>query len=314
LASVDDIMGTGRLVSSLGDAIADATAKLSAAGVDAPKLVAQVLMAHALGVLRANVVMSPPTQPLQPHQFNAYRAFVARCAEGEPMAYVIGTADFYGLEFAVDRRALIPRPETEHLVEMAQARIKADPASSPLRQTSSLKAPVVDVGTGSGCIAISLAVKLPEARLIATDISSDALALATENARRHKVSARIQFLRGDLLAPLPVRAEGIVANLPYVTTAEWERLARNIRNYEPRAALDGGPDGLTYIRRLLSQAAQRVKPDGWLLLEIGATQGQAVTALARRTFPLAAINLHRDYAGLTRIVEIQLRAVPGVKL
>lgn len=307
-------MVTGRLANTLGDALADAVGKLSAAGVDAPKLVAQVLMAHTLGVPRATVVISPPTQPLQPHQFSAYRAFVARCAAGEPMAYVIGITEFYGLEFAIDRRALIPRPETEHLVEMTLARVEADPASSSVRQTSSLKAPIVDVGTGSGCIVVSLAVKLAQVRLIATDISSDALALAAENARRHKVSSRIQFLRGDLLAPVPVRAEGLVANLPYVTTAEWERLPRNIRDHEPRGALDGGPDGLTYIRRLLFQAAQRVKPDGWLLLEIGATQGQAVAALARQAFPLAAINLHRDYAGLTRIVEIQLRAVPGVKL
>jgi release factor glutamine methyltransferase len=306
-------MGAVRPADSLGDAIADATAKLSAAGVDAPKLVAQVLMAHTLGVPRASVVTSSPTRLLQPYQFSAFRTFVARCVSGEPMAYVIGTTEFYGLEFVIDRRALIPRPETEHLVEMALARIKANLPSPATQQTSS-KAPVVDIGTGSGCIVVSLAVKLPEARLIATDISSDALVLATENARRHKVSSRIQFLRGDLLSPVPVRVEGIVANLPYVTTAEWERLPRNIHDHEPRAALDGGPDGLTYIRRLLAQAAQRVKPDGWLLLEIGATQGPAVATLARQAFPLAAIDLHRDYAGLTRIVEIQLRAVPGVRL
>jgi release factor glutamine methyltransferase len=294
--------------------MADAAAQLGAAGVDAPKLVAQVLMAHTLGVPRASVVASSPTRPLQPHQLRAFRALIARCVSGEPMAYVIGTAEFYGLEFSIDRRALIPRPETEHLVEMALARIKANLPSPATRQTSVPKASVVDVGTGSGCIVVSLAVKLPQARWIATDISSDALALAAENARRHKVSSRIQFLRGDLLSPVPVRVEGIVANLPYVTTAEWERLPRNIHDHEPRAALDGGPDGLTYIRRLLAQAAQRVKPDGWLLLEIGATQGQAVAALARQAFPLAAIDLHRDYAGLTRIVEIQLRAVPGVRL
>ena len=310
-------MGTVRPATSLGGAMADATTQLSAAGVDAPKLVAQVLMAHTLGVSRASVVASSPTRLLQPYQLSAFRALVARCVSGEPMAYVIGTTEFYGLEFVIDRRALIPRPETEHLVEMALARLarsKANSSSSATRQTSSPQAPVVDVGTGSGCIVVSLAVKLPQARLIATDISSDALALATDNARRHKVSSRIQFLRGDLLAPVPARVEGIVANLPYVTTAEWERLPRNIRDHEPRAALDGGPDGLAYIRRLLAQASQCVKPDGWLLLEIGATQGQAVAALARQVFPLAAVTLHRDYAGLTRIAEIQLRAVSGVKL
>jgi len=170
------------------------------------------------------------------------------------------------------------------------------------------------VGTGCGCIAVSLATHLPDARLIATDISAEALSLAHENAQRHKVGSRIQFLHGDLLAPVPEQVEGVVANLPYVTTVEWQGLPRHIREHEPRIALDGGADGLDLIRRLFSQATQHVKPDGWLLLEIGATQGQAVSALARQAFPLASVSLHRDYAGLTRIAEIQFRAVPGVRV
>jgi release factor glutamine methyltransferase len=299
---------------TIGETLADATAKLSAAGVDAPKLVAQVLMAHALGLPRASVVVTPSQQPLQPYQLTSFRALVARCVNGEPMAYVVGHTEFYKLDFHTDRRASIPRPETEHLVELASARINAIPAQPTMTQTGSLKTPIVDVGTGTGCIIISLAVKFPNMRFLATDISSEALALAQENAKRHGVSARIQFLRGDLLSPLPMRVDGIIANLPYVTTAEWQQLPRHIREREPRIALDGGKNGLDLIRKLLSQAVQRVKPDGWLLLEIGATQGQAVTALARQTFPLAAINLHRDYAGLTRVVEIQLRSVPGVKM
>jgi release factor glutamine methyltransferase len=221
------------------------------------------------------------------------------------MAYVVGHTEFYALDFLTDRRALIPRPETEQLVELALARIKSQISSKPQ---------IVDVGTGSGCIVVALAVGLPDAHFIATDISADALALAHENARRHKVSSRIQFLRGDLLAPVPLRAEGAVANLPYVTTAEWQSLPRHIREHEPRIALDGGADGLDLIRRLFSQAPRYVKPDGWVLLEIGATQGAAVSALARQVFPLAAVNLHRDYAGLTRVVEIQFRAVPGVRM
>ncbi len=299
---------------TLGQAMAEATAALSKAGVDAPKLVAQVLMAHALGLPRANIVVTPPSQTLQVYQLTAFRALVTRCANREPMAYVVGHAEFYGLDFIADRRALIPRPETEHLVELALARIKALPAPVSVTQTGSLKTPIVDVGTGTGCIVISLAAKLPAMRFLATDISSSALALAQENAKRHNVNARLQFLRGDLLAPVPMRVDGVIANLPYVTTAEWQTLPRHIHDYEPRAALDGGPDGLDLIRKLLRQAAQRVKPDGWLLLEIGATQGQAVTAMARQAFPLAAVNLHRDYAGLTRVVEIQLRSVPGVKI
>ena len=292
--------------STIREALAEATGRLTTAGVDAPKLVAQVLLAHALGVPRDNVLISPPQHVLQPHQIVSFRAFVARCVEGEPMAYVVGHTEFYALEFQIDRRALIPRPETEQLVELALRRLKV------LNLPSSTL--VVDVGTGSGCIVVSLAVKLSNVRFMATDISSDALALAHDNAKKHKVNSRIQFLRGDLLAPVPVRADGVVANLPYVTTAEWQSLPRHIRNHEPRTALDGGADGLDFIRRLLSQASKHVKPDGWLLLEIGSTQGPAVSALARQAFPLAAVNLHRDLAGLTRVVEIQLRTVPGVKI
>jgi release factor glutamine methyltransferase len=299
---------------TIGEALAEATAKLDAAGVDAPKLATQVLMAHALGLPRSSVVATPPQQPLQSYQLASFRALVARCAGGEPMAYVVGHTEFYGLDFATDRRALIPRPETEHLVELALARIRAIPTQPTLSSTGSLKMPVVDVGTGTGCVVISLATKLPNWRFIATDISADALALAQENAKRHGVSGRIQFLRGDLLAPVPMRVDGAIANLPYVTTSEWQQLPRHIREHEPRAALDGGRDGLDLIRKLFSQVAQRVKPDGWLLLEIGATQGQAVSELVRQTFPLAAINLHRDYAGLTRVAEIQLRSVPGVRM
>jgi len=292
--------------STIREALAEATGRLTTAGVDAPKLVAQVLLAHALGVPRDSVLISPPHHVLQPHQIVSFRAFVARCVEGEPMAYVVGHTEFCALEFRIDRRALIPRPETEQLVELALRRLKV------LNLPSSTL--VVDVGTGSGCIVVSLAVKLSNVRFMATDISSDALALAHDNAKKHKVNSRIQFLRGDLLAPVPVRADGVVANLPYVTTAEWQSLPHHIRNHEPRTALDGGVDGLDLIRRLLSQASRHVKPDGWLLLEIGSTQGPSVSALARQAFPLAAVNLHRDLAGLTRVVEIQLRAVPGVKI
>jgi release factor glutamine methyltransferase len=290
----------------IGGALADATAKLIAAKIDAPKLVAQMLLAHALGVPRANIFAYPQKQPLQPHQLTTFRGLLNRCISGEPVAYIVGHAEFYALDFLTDHRALIPRPETEQLVELVLARVKS--------QSSNSKYQIVDVGTGCGCIVISLATHLPDLRLMATDISGDALALAHENARRHKVNSRIQFLRGDLLAPVPGRMDGVIANLPYVTTAEWQNLPRHIREQEPRVALDGGPDGLDLIRRLFSQAPRYVKPDGWLMLEIGATQGSAVSALARQAFSLAAVNLHRDYAGLTRVVEIQFRAVPGLKI
>jgi release factor glutamine methyltransferase len=313
-------MSTGTLSpNTIGGALADATAKLTAAKIDAPKLVAQMLLAHMLGVPRANIFAYPQKQTLQSHQLTTFRGLLNRCIAGEPVAYVVGHIEFYALDFLTDRRALIPRPETEHLVELALARVKPQTLAPALRSGASAgvsnpKYQIVDVGTGCGCIVISLATHLPNTRFVATDASGDALALAHENARRHKVNARIQFLRGDLLAPVPGRVDGVVANLPYVTTPEWQNLPRHIREHEPRTALDGGPDGLDLIRRLFSQAPRYVKPDGWLLLEIGATQGPAISALARQAFPLAAVNLHRDYAGLARVVEIQFRAVPGIKI
>lgn len=296
---------------TLRDAVAEAAAGLDAAGVDSPRLVAQVLMAHTLGAPRASIMAYSPQHLLQPDQLSAYRALVARCVAGEPMAYVVGHTEFYALDFAADRRALIPRPETELLVELALARIRLK-MSNVKRQMSNIECQIVDVGTGCGCVAIALATQLPEVRFYATDISDEALTLARENAQRRDVGSRIQFLHGDLLAPAPAQVEGVVANLPYVTTAEWQSLPRHIREHEPRIALDGGADGLDLFRRLFAQAPQHVEPDGWLLLEIGATQGQAVSALARQAFPQAGVSLHRDYAGLTRIAEIQLRAVPGV--
>jgi len=292
--------------SPLFDAVAEAAVRLNAAGVDSPKLAAQVLLAHTLGVTRSQLMALSPQHLLQPHQLVIYRTLVTRCVIGEPMDYVVGHTEFYALDLATDRRALIPRPETEILVELALARIKL--------QKSNLKSQIADVGTGCGCIAIALATQLPDLHLIATDISPDALALARENAQRHKVSSRIQFLQGDLLAPAPGQVEGVVANLPYVTTAEWQNLPGHIREHEPRIALDGGADGLDLFRRLFAQAPQYLRSDGWLLLEIGATQGQAVSSLARQAFPRATVNLHKDYAGLQRIVEIQFHAAPGARV
>lgn len=292
--------------STLFDAIAEAAVRLNAAGVDSPKLAAQVLLAHTLGVPRSQLLALASEDLLQPHHLIIYRMLITRCVTGEPMAYVVGHTEFYALDFATDRRALIPRPETEHLVELALARVQC--------QISNVKCQIVDVGTGCGCVAIALANQLPDVHWIATDISEEALSLARKNAERHKVSSRIQFLQGDLLAPAPAQVEGVVANLPYVTTAEWQNLPRHIREHEPRIALDGGADGLDLFRRLFAQAPQHVKPDGWLLLEIGATQGQAVSALARQAFPRAAVNLHKDYAGLQRVVEVQFHTAAGARV
>jgi release factor glutamine methyltransferase len=166
---------------------------------------------------------------------------------------------------------------------------------------------IADVGAGSGAIAIALAVHLPEATVYALDDSAGALSVTTENARRHGVGDRVRCLLGDLLSPLPRAVDLIIANLPYVTTDEWRGLPPEIRDHEPRAALDGGPDGLTPIDHLLATASPYLLPEGAILLEIGASQGTAVTSLARQHFPQARVRLEQDYAGLDRLIILETR-------
>jgi release factor glutamine methyltransferase len=176
-----------------------------------------------------------------------------------------------------------------------------------LRLARRLEGPpqIADVGAGSGAIAVALATHLPEATIYALDDSAGALAVTARNAHRHGVSNRVRPLQGDLLAPLPGAVDIITANLPYVTTGEWETLPPEIRLYEPRGALDGGPDGLGLIRRLLATAGRCLLPGGALLLEIGASQGEAVCTLARQSAPQSTIRLYQDYAGLDRLVVVQ---------
>jgi release factor glutamine methyltransferase len=280
-----------------GEALAQAATQLRNEGVESPRLDAELLLAHVLGVNRA-AILTWPDRPLTPKQLTRYRDLVAQRAAREPLAYIVGHREFYDLDFVVDARALIPRPETELLVEHAvrHARRIAPEAGAPLQ--------LADVGAGSGAIAVTLAVHLPEATIYALDESAEALALTAENARRHHVTDRVHPLQGDLLSPLLQPADLITANLPYVATAEWEQLPPEIRLYEPRAALDGGPDGLTVIRRLLAMADSYLQPGGALLLEIGASQGTAVAALAHQRLPQARVQVLQDLAGLDRVVLI----------
>lgn len=285
----------------------------------APRLGAEVLLAHVLGVSRAHL-LAHPERILTASEQAAYKRLVSRCAMGEPLFYLIGRREFYGLDFLVDPHVLIPRPETELLVEQALALI----ASSAITT-------IADIGAGSGCIIITLAVHLsPHLRetacLYATDISAAALAVARANAARHGVADKITFLQGDLLSPLPRPVELIVANLPYVARDEWGELAAdaNVVEFEPAIALDGGRDGLEVFRRFFDQArshpsrgselalsatrGQALAPGGAILLEVGAGQAGAVAALAQAAFPTAYISVARDYAGLDRIVSVRTNA------
>ena len=234
-------------------------------------------------------------EELSTEQEEAYRGLIVRRMVYEPAAYILGHKEFFGLEFEVTPAAIIPRPETERLVEIA---------IDFLRRQAGLK--IADVGTGCGAIAVSIAHTVPEASIVAVDLSADALALAQRNADRHRVQRRVRFVQGDLLAPLDGDAFGLIAaNLPYVKTSEWEQLPREIREHEPRDGLDGGPDGLQVITRLLQQAPGHLAPGGLLLAEIDDRQGLASADLARDGFPSAGVEVRRDLSGRDRVLTVQ---------
>jgi len=283
---------------SAGTALARATAILASLANDEARLEAEVLLRHVLGLTRAQLY-TQLDRPLLPDQAAAYDALLQRRLAHEPVAYLTGHREFFGLDFLVNRRVLIPRPETELLVELglSEARRLAHLAPAGLV--------IADVGTGSGCVAVSLAVHLPTARVYALDASVQTLAVAAENCRRHGVAGRVIFLPGDLLEPLLEPVNIIVANLPYIPRPELATLPPEIRLHEPLAALDGGEDGLAAIRRLLAEAPAHLLPGGVVLLEIGQGQGQAVAALARQHFSAAAIAVHGDSGGRERVVTIR---------
>jgi len=276
----------------LAQALHEATEALQAAGIEDARLEAEVLLRHTLHLDRAHLY-ARLQEALSPADQAAFHSLLARRLAREPTAYIVGQREFYGLDLETTPAALIPRPETELLVEEALARARR--FERPL---------IVDVGTGNGAIAVALAVHLPQAVLVAIDLSREALALAVRNARRHGAEGRIIFLQADLLAPLAQPADLIVANLPYVSSGDWEALPPEIREHEPRAALDGGPDGLREIERLLGQAPSCLRPGGSLLVELGPLQAAPALALARRCFPGAAARILPDAAGLDRLLAV----------
>lgn len=255
---------------------------------------AQVLLGRALHRPRA-WLLAHPEETLTPEQAERFRSLVERCAAGEPLPYVLGEWEFFGLDFVVTPDVLIPRPETELLVEKALAWLRTHP---PARGG----ARVADVGTGSGCIAVSLAFFSPSAGVIAVDVSEAALRIARLNAQRHDVAHRVEFRQGHLLEPVNGEIDVLCANLPYVPTEVLPGLA--VSKTEPVSALDGGPDGLRWIRELLAQAPARMARPGFVAIEIEASQGPAALALARAAFPGAAAELHQDHAGLDRLVTV----------
>lgn len=285
-----------------GYATAAAAARLAAAGVDTPRLDAQVLLGHVLGVSRT-WLLAHPEAVLSPDEATAFDELVTRRVARHPVAYLTGHREFYGLDFQVDAAVLVPRPETELLVERAIVLARAWHARAGAWPT------VVDLGVGCGAIAVALAVSLPALPpIIAVDVSPAALAVARANATRCHVAGRIDFRPGDLLAPLDQPVDLVLANLPYIPTASIDTLAPEVRS-EPRLALDGGPDGLDPFRRLFAQVPGRVTAGGALLLEIGADQGATLHALAAGLQP-DSLTITPDLAGHDRLLEIHLRESP----
>ena len=272
--------------------LSPAIRQLQAADNPSPILDAQLWLAHVCGLTRTEL-LTHPERLVPPQVADRFSAGLKRLVAGEPLPYLTGWVEFYGLNFQVTPDTLIPRPETEHLVEEALGNIPDRPVT------------IADIGTGSGCIAISLAVHRPQARLYATDVSTAALKIAAQNAARHQVTDRVTLLQGHLLEPLSHPVQAIIANLPYVADDEWDQLPIGVREYEPAGALRGGHLGLELITELLPRAPAALQTGGTILLEIGATQGEDSLALARGCFPTAEIELKQDYAGRDRVLIVQ---------
>ena len=289
---------------TITEAIAKGARALRASGINEERRTAGVLLCHTLGIERTHLLTKSDEQ-VDESLYQIYLGLLERRAAGEPLQYITGHQEFYGLDFIVTPDVLIPRPETEHLVEGV---IK-------LARDSSLGAPlIVDVGTGSGCIAVALAVNIPGARVIAIDISSAALKVARRNAEQHGVSERIDFIEGDMLEPLrepsqelrsfEAAVDFIVSNPPYVAEADNVVLQREVFDWEPQAALFGGSEGLDFYGRLLDDGLRQAKPGGFLVCEIGYGQLDAIREMIAGT-KWELVDVAHDLQGIPRTLTMR---------
>lgn len=265
---------------------------LAARGVDSPRLSAELLLAEVLGTDRLHLFLNMD-RPLAGEELARARALVTRRGRGEPAALILGRKEFWGLEFTVCGDVLVPRPETECIVEEAGSLFPRDAALT-----------IVDLGTGSGCLAVILALQFSTARVAAVDLSPAALAVARENVRRHGVAERVTLTRADAGAcPLADDcADLVVANPPYISDVEYAELSHEVRDFEPPLALRGGPDGLDQIRAQAPEMARILRPGGVVLMEIGCGQGAAVRALFEGLDAFGEVAVLRDLAGLDRVL------------
>jgi release factor glutamine methyltransferase len=277
---------------TIAAAIVTAETRLSPNAGDDATLEAQVLLADALGISRTSL-LARLSEPLPSSASKQFEASLARRLQHEPLAYIVGHREFYGIEFMCSPVALIPRPETEMLVDFA------------LEEVANREGTIViaDIGTGTGAVTVAVALNAPGASMVAVDRSRTALKLARQNANHSSVNG-ISFIQTDLLGGLR-KFDVILANLPYVAEDEWHKLPREIREFEPREALVGGATGIELISYLLAEAPHHLRPGAVVALEIGAEQGATLRAVTARIFPDAAIHVRKDLAGLDRVLEVR---------
>ena len=262
-------------------------------------LEAELLVRHVTGLDRAGI-FARSREALTPAEYHELRRLTFRRLRREPLPYILGHWEFFGLDFIVNSAVMIPRPETETLVEEALEWYERRRA----RDVGALT--VADVGTGSGCIAVSLASRLAKASIVALDISRDALNVAEENTRKHATANHVQLLESDLLSAVSGPLDLIVANLPYIPDADVPALQPEVSKYEPQVALGGGPDGLSLIRRLLAQSHTLLSPQGAIMLEINPPQSATLPREAQDAFPDAEVRVVKDLAGRDRVLVIDL--------
>jgi release factor glutamine methyltransferase len=301
-------------MSTIGELLNAGTARLRASGSESARLDAELLLGWAVGIDRTGV-LAHPEAPVGADAAATYEAAIVRREAGEPVAYIRGFKEFHGVAISVDRRALIPRPETELMVDEAERDIAWRLISAP-RPAGTPNLRVVDVGTGTGAAAIALALRLrqrrmlPEVTLVATDCSEEALDLARENAVGHGIADEIGFCRADLLPPGEAPFDIVLANLPYIPSAEVDRLPI-AASFEPRLALDGGADGLDLVRRLIAALPEGLTPDGSAHVEIGWDQGPAVERLVAALPGPWTCTVKPDLSGRPRLAQISRSADPS---
>ena len=280
---------------TIKEALRQASKTLASGSIEDAPLEAELLLMHLLGIDRAKLYARLEDE-LSPGDAQAFAQLLKRRLSHEPIAYILGHREFFGHDFYVAPGVLIPRPESELLVEKALDFVKSEfPCRDPI---------IAEIGTGSGAIAISLALLLPNAKIYASDISPRALSIARVNCEKHGVQDRVYLLEGDLLDPLPEAMDIILANLPYIRDEELSELSAEIRMFEPMEALAGGRQGMDKVRQLLGKTRGKLRPRGLVLLEIGAGQGRAVASLAKDLFPRARVELARDLAARVRVLSV----------